>query len=153
MPATNPFFYVQGRLKTLIQASPYFVAVRDDQILTEQAGDLNFLVPEKILKLGFGVVITTAHGNANENQYESLRTIEDLNISITHRPNAAPAYNALDALWAVVMAVHGQSIANPAPNVVTDFDLFKVVAHQRRTDVDPALHVHELHVQGGLRLL
>ena len=153
MPTTNPFFALQDRLRSLLAGAEYFAGLSDDQILTEQVGDLGYQVENALIPLGFGVVITTAAGKPLENDYEALLTQEDLNVSIIHNPTADPSHSALAALSAAITALHGASVQATPAMAGRPFDFFRVTGHQRRMDAPANLHVHELHVTAGLRLL
>ena len=149
----NPFFSLQTRLRDLIAAHAYFAAVAADEILTEQIADLEYQVESRLLNIGFGIVITTAAGKAVESTYGALVSDEDLNISIVHNPTLKGDYNALEAQWAAMQAVHGQTCLAVPPHVLTERDYFRVVGHQRRLDGPAGVNVRELHVTAGLRLL
>ena len=150
---TNPFFALQDRIRTLISGAAYFTGLTADQILTEQVGDLGFQVENALIPLGFGVVITTAAGKPLENDFEALLTQEDLNVSIIHNPTTDPDHSALGALAAAIAALHGASVQASPAMAGRPFDFFRVTGHQRRMDAPANLHVHELHVSAGLRLL
>ncbi|MFA5265207.1 MAG: hypothetical protein WC378_15400, partial [Opitutaceae bacterium] len=148
------FFALQQRIVDLLAADPYFTGLdATKQLLTEQVGDLEYVVENALLPLGFGVVITTAAGKPIENDYEALLMLEDLNVSITHNPTLDTAHDALDALCAASKALQGKCVyAVPGLGAPRPYDFFKVTGHQRRFDGPPSCHVHELHVTAGLRL-
>jgi hypothetical protein len=148
----NPFFTLQQRIQSLIQANAYFAGLEADQILTEEVGDLDTEIEQKLLPLNFGVVVETADGKPSVSSYGALISMETLCISLVHRPTLDPAHSILDALAAAIAAVHGAGVqATPPPNA-REFDFFAVVSHGRRRDAPPGVHVHELHVTAGLRL-
>src|ERR1035437_9297850 len=133
MPSPNPFFALQQRLADLLEANAYFTGLTAKKaLLTEQIGDLEFQVSNVVLPQGFGVVVTTAAGKAVENSYGALLSDEDLNISIIHNPKTLPGKNALDAQWAAIQAVQGQTVHAAPPHVLTERDYFRIVGHQRR---------------------
>jgi len=154
MPTPNPYFALQERLVTLLTANAYFTAAAAaNQILTEKIADLEFQVAQVVVPQGFGVIVTTAAGKAVESSYGALLSDEDLNISIFHSPSTLPDLNVLDAQWAAIQAVHGQTVKASPPHTLTERDYFRVVGHQRRMDAPAGCAVRELHVQCGLRLL
>jgi hypothetical protein len=151
---TNPYFALQARLAALIAANAYFAqAVAAKTILTEQIADLAYQVDQVVIPYGFGVVITTAEGKSVESSYGALVSDEDLNICITHNPSSMPLLNALDAQWAAIQAVHGQTVQAMPPAVLTERDYFRIIGHQQRHDGPPGTNVRELHVAAGLRLI
>jgi hypothetical protein len=149
----NPFFALQSRAKALLGAATYFATLRDDQILTQETANLEFEVPNKILPLGFGIVITTASGKPIESSYEALITMEDLNVYIVHNPSADPAHNILDAVNAAIAALHGAPVLAAPPPVDRAFEHFAVTGHQQRNECPEGCVAHEIYVTGGLRLL
>ena len=154
MDSDNPLFAIQERIQDLLFASTYFADLTDDQVLTEKIGNLEFAILNKLLPLGFGLVITTAEGKAVPgSDWNALVTNEDLNISVITNPTTDPDRNPLEAVWQVIKAVHGQSVTKETPVVEREIDYFRITAHQRRSDAPPDLHVHELHVSIGGRLL
>jgi hypothetical protein len=154
MPTPNPYFALQSRIADLLEANGYFTGLSAKKsLLTEKVADLEFEVSNVVVPLGFGVVITTAEGKSVESSYGALLSDEDLNISIVHNPKTVPEKNALEAQWAAIQAVHGQSVLATPPHVATERDFFRVVGHQRRLDAPAGCNVRELHVTGGLRLL
>lgn len=151
MSETNPFFAAQERQRLLIQAAPYFAGLRADQILTQQPGDLQFLSEEHLLQLDFGVVITTGSGKPLESSYEALLSMEESALTIIHTPLVDGRHNALEALFAIIRAVHGAPVVLPAPAAPRDFDCFAFVSHQRmESAVDK--QIHEVRFRYGLRL-
>lgn len=154
MPVTNPYFTLQERIIELIAAADYFKELdATTQLLTEKVGDLDYLVLNALLPVGFGVVVTTAAGKAHVSDYDALLTDEDFNLSIIHSPTVAPDYNALDAQWAAIQALHGQTVLETAPAVLTERDYIRVTGHQRRMDAPEGVNVREIHLTAGLRLL
>lgn len=141
---SNPFFDAQARLAALIKAHAYFAALPDDQLLTEQVGDLENRILNSLLPLGFGVVITTAKGGGSSS-LNLIRGEDTLTITIIHNPTLDPAHNALDALWAAQQAVIGQPLT-AATVVRREDDVWRYAGHERRLDAPPELHVHLLNV-------
>lgn len=153
MDADNKFFGLQERIQELLFEAPFFADLAEGQIVTEKIGNLEFQVDNAILPLGFGIVITTAAGKALESDFGALVTMEDLNVSIISNPTTDTAHPVLDALAAAINAIHGAAVTVPAAPAGRAFDFFAVTGHQRRMDAPANLHVHELHVSAGARLL
>ena len=150
---SNPFFAMQGRVHDLIAAHAYFAGLTPDQILTEQVADLDFRIQNALLQVGFGVVVMTAEGSpATAADFGVAVSLEKLTITIIHNPTLDANHNALDALDAVRQAVIGQSVQPTPPDAEKAWDYFAYAGHLRRTDSIADLHVHELHITGGLRL-
>ncbi|HEY1791561.1 MAG TPA: hypothetical protein VGG34_01470 [Opitutaceae bacterium] len=153
MPALNPFFALQRRIAALLEANAYFTGLTaTGQILTEEIGDLEFVVMNKLLPLSFGVVVTTAAGKARENEYEVLMTDEDLNVSIMWNPTTDPKHKMLDAVAAAIAALQNQFVQETPPPAPRPFDYFRITGHQKRLDGPPGVNVHEIYVLAGLRL-
>lgn len=150
---SNPFFDLQSRLVTLLRAHAYFTALPADAILTEQIGDIDNKVLNDLLPLGFGVVITTAKGEAvaGQNSLGALASREMLIVTLIHNPTTEPAKSVLDALAAAIAALHGQPVVATRPIRRPD-DALRVTGHERRTDAPPELHVHHLLIEATLHL-
>ncbi len=146
----NPFFALQDRLVTLLRAHAYFSALPADAILTETIGDLDAKVANDLLPLGFGIVITTAKGEAT-GSLSALQTKETLTVSLISNPTTEPTKNVLDALFAAISAIHGKPIFAATP-IRNEDDCWRMIGHERRTDAPPELHVHHLLVSAALKL-
>lgn len=146
----NPFLQLQERLAALLRAHAYFAPLPDDAIVTENIGDIDNKVQRDLLPLGFGVVITTAKGDAH-GSLNALTTRETITVALIHNPTIEPEKNVLDALAAAVAAIHGQPVTEGA-RIRQEQEAWKVTGHERRTDTPAELHVHHLFVQAALKL-
>ena len=149
---SNPFFTLQTRIQSLLSASAYFQGLLPAQMLTEEIGDLDTEIEQKLIPLNFGFVVETAEGKPIESSYGALMTLETLCVSLVHNPTLDPTHNMLDALTAAIAALQGKSVQLNPPAAYRPHDFFAVISHGRRRDAPPGLHVHELLVTAGLRL-
>ena len=153
MSAGNPYFAAQDRIRALIAGAPYFVTppLAPGQIITEIPADLQYWTDQNLQALDFGVTIETAKGESDVSSYAALQERAEFVVSIVHNPQNDPAHNVLDALWAIVSAVHGQPVMYPPRSAPTDFDFFRVLGHLKVGTSDTK-SVHELRIAAGLRL-
>lgn len=154
MSGSNPYFALQARLVELIIAHDYFSDLNiETQVLTEEIANLEYEVKQKMLPIGFGIIITTAEGKSREYNYEALTSDEDLQAYIVHNPTVDLNHNALEAQWELIRAVQGQTVQKVPPVVLTERDYFRVTGHQRRYDAPENCVGREVHIAAGLRLL
>jgi hypothetical protein len=136
----NPFVEMQEQLAALLRAREYF---KDVLILTEQVADLAQKVENAILRVGgFGVVITTTHGErhgaADATDLTPLVLTEEIAITVIHSPLMTKKYRALDAVTEAIAAVDGKPSSQP------DFT-WRVLGHNNDPESRGAV-VHHVRV-------
>jgi hypothetical protein len=135
------FLDLQTRIAALL--APVFPG---DTILTESLGDLPQKVERLIMDLGFGLVITTAKGEAlNRSSATPTSAVplifrEELTVSLVHNPLLLPA------LATAIQALHGVS-ASMLPASMPRAPVLHVLGHEARDDAPDGVVVHQIRVE------
>lgn len=156
---SNPFTDLQARLRTLILAHTYFAAVEDPPapaatVLTEEIADIDYQVNEGLLQVGFGIAIKTARGDSgiDRGRDKQLDSREQIAIWCIHSPTADTTHDALDAMWAVIQAVHGKPL-NGAPADPRGQETFQVISHEPEPNAPEGVNVQVVLVAVNTRLI
>lgn len=141
------FLDLQTRIAAIL--APLFVG---DTILTESLGDLPQRVDRLVMELGFGLVITTAKGEALNSASATPTSAvplifrEELTVSIVQNPLLKPDRTIITALATVVGALHGVS-ASMLPVGMPRAPVLHVLGHEARDDAPDGVVVHQIRVQ------
>ncbi|MCS6243791.1 MAG: hypothetical protein H2172_16230 [Opitutus sp.] len=140
----NAFIDLQSRLAALLA-----VAFPTDTILTEKLGDLPQQIETTLLNIGFGIVVTTARGTAQNldqagwSQPMPLVFQEELTVAVIHAPLLKTDRNTLDAVSTAIAALHNQPVAFGQRST----PLIRVTGHELATDAPDGVVVHHLLVR------